>query len=86
MYNIPYLYDLVEYRNTWLKAEREFAINCFSIVGCFVGSQNIIVPGDINPLNELEDFADVNDAKGALAEVEEEGAIPLDDFIRELGL
>lgn len=40
--------EQIEYRSAWLQAEREFAINCFSIIGCFPASQNI------NPLTELD--------------------------------
>jgi hypothetical protein len=82
----PQLSDLVEYRNNWLKAEREFAINCFSIIGCFPASQNISMPETINPLNEIENLLDVMDAKEALIEAEEKGATSLSDFIKELGI
>lgn len=86
MYDIPQLFDIVEYRNTWLKAEQEFAINCFSIIGCYWEPQNIVMPETINPFNELEDLIDIKDVNVAITEVEKKGSIPLNDFIKELGL
>ena len=86
MYRVPQLSELTEYTNAWLEAQRQFDINCFSIIGCLTGSENRIMPENINPLDELEDLLDVKDAKVALIELEKKDAIPLDDFIRDLGL
>jgi hypothetical protein len=84
MYSTPELTDLIEYRSVWLQAEREFAISCFSIIGCSPASQSI--SEDVNQLNELEDLIDIKDARLALIETEKKGAIPIDVLIDELGL
>ena len=47
--------DLDEYKSIWLKAEREFEINCFSIPGCMGKQININTTEDTQTLNDLEE-------------------------------
>lgn len=91
MYRMPQLSDLTEYTDKWVKAEREFAISCYSIIGCYLTPQNMVISephnlDNINPLNELENLLDVMDAKEALIEAEEKGSTSLSHFIKELDL
>ena len=46
--------DLDEYKFLWLEAEREFAINCFSIIGCPIIPENQNSSQDIIPLDDIK--------------------------------
>jgi prevent-host-death family protein len=46
----------------------------------------IIPVEDLELVEAIEDRIDIEEARAALREAEEKGTIPLDDFLKELGL
>lgn len=46
----------------------------------------IIPIEDLELVEAIEDRIDIKEARAALREAEEKGTIPLDDFLKELGL
>ena len=46
----------------------------------------IIPIEDLELVEALEDRIDIREARAALREAEEKGTLPLDDFLKELGL
>ena len=46
----------------------------------------IIPIEDLELVEAIEDRIDIKEARAALLEAEEKGTIPLDDFLKELGL
>ncbi|WAC06614.1 MAG: hypothetical protein OS130_10150 [Thermodesulfobacteriota bacterium] len=44
-----------DYKTAWLEAERDFAVQCFSIPGCLILSQNNNISNEVNPLNQQKE-------------------------------
>lgn len=65
-----------QYRNDWVNAEREFAINSFSSMSWYL----------TGILQTREDRIDIEDAEKALDEAKKRGTTSIDDLVKELGI